>query len=303
MERWILLLPVLVPAFLFAQGTPKTLLWRIGGGGLQRCSYLYGTVHSMDERAFRFGDSVAVAASRTDLVAGELDLDDANAQALTLMELLLLPDGKRLEDLYRRKDWRLVERTLKERLGYQAAFVMRIKPYFVIAMLTGTGDPSEHTEMLDDEIMGTARDNGQRVIGLETVQEQVSAMDVLTLEQQAAMLLAHIKDDGGEDGMDDLLDAYAEHDLDRLMAIAMQDEGMPAELEQSLIVERNSRMAHRMDSIMRGGETGFFAIGAAHLPRPTGLIALLAAKGYRVEPVFSVYRKPEETAPAVNDKE
>ncbi|MEO8589716.1 MAG: TraB/GumN family protein [Flavobacteriales bacterium] len=302
MKRWIPLLLAVASLELSAQGTPKTLLWRISGVGLQRASYLFGTVHSTDERAFRFGDSVAVAAGRVDVVAGELDIDATGEQAMELLELVRLPDDKRLEDLYRKKDWRVVEKAIKERLGYQAAFVMRIKPFFVIAMMGGPEKGTEHTEMLDDELMDTARTHGQRVIGLETVEEQVSAMDVLSLEEQAAMLLESIKNGGSESGLDDLLDAYAAQDLDRLVATTMEQEGMPAGLERSLLIDRNTRMAHRMDSIMRGGETAFFAVGAAHLPRDTGLIALLREKGYTVDPVFSVYRQPEGVKLPENDK-
>lgn len=174
-----------VPLFFFllslsavAQETPHTLLWRIGGGDLQRCSYLYGTVHSTDERAFRFGDSVAVAAGKVDLVAGELDIQDDGEEAMELMELLRMPDGTHLKDLYRRRDWRKVEAALKKQLGYRSAFVMRIKPCFVIAMLTEYDVPTERTEMLDDELMSTARNNGQRVMGLETPEEQIGRAHV-----------------------------------------------------------------------------------------------------------------------------
>lgn len=303
MKRWIPLV-FLLSLSAVAQETPRTLLWRIGGGGLQRCSYLYGTVHSTDERAFRFGDSVTVAAGKVDVVAGELDMAEDGEEAMALMDLLKMPDGKHLKDLYRRRDWRKVEAALKEQLGYRASFVMRIKPCFIIAMLTEYDVPTERTEMLDDDLMSTARNNGQRVMGLETPEEQVRAMDVLTLEQQAAMLLDHIVGGGDDIAYDDIMDAYAEQDLDRLMLISMERGGMPEALERTLIIERNVRMAARIDAIIKRGETGFFAVGAAHLPRETGLIALMKGRGYSVEPVFSEYHAPGHppSVPGDNDK-
>lgn len=301
-KRWALLVFFLVPFSAFTQETPRTLLWRIGGGGLDRCSYLYGTVHSTDERAFRFGDSVTVAAAKVDVVAGELDMQEDGEEALALMDLLRMPDGKHLKDLYRRKDWRKVEAALKEHLGFRSSFVMRIKPCFVIAMLTEYDVPTERTEMLDDDLLSTARSNGQRVIGLETPEEQVKAMDVLTLEQQAAMLLDHIVHGDDSASYDDILDAYVQQDLDRLMRISMQRDGMPEALERTLIIDRNERMAERIDAIVKRGETGFFAVGAAHLPRDTGLIALLKGKGYTVDPVFSEYHGAAVVDPIDNDQ-
>jgi uncharacterized protein YbaP (TraB family) len=248
----------------------------------------------MDARAFHFSDSMTTALLRADVVAGELDMDVASEQAVGLLHLVLMPKGTRLEDLYRKKDWRVVESALKEELGFQSVLAERMKPYFVIALLTGPGESADHEEMLDDAIMSMARQNGQRVIGLETVEEQIAALDVLPLKQQAAMLLDHVQRGRNGKDMNELLDAYAEQDLDRLMAIASEEEGMPIELERSLLVDRNVRMVQRMDSIMHRGETGFFAIGAAHLPKPTGLIVLLREKGYSVEPVFSAHRNEEE---------
>ena len=65
-------------------------------------------------------------------------------------------------------------------------------------------------------------------------------------------------------------------------------------MDASLIVERNGRMVYRMDSILRAGTTAFFAVGSAHLPREQGLITLLRARGYTVDPVFSTYTRPKE---------
>ena len=53
---------------------PHSLLWRIQASGTSAASYLYGTVHSKDDRAFQFGDSVLPALDRCAIAAGELDL-------------------------------------------------------------------------------------------------------------------------------------------------------------------------------------------------------------------------------------
>ena len=49
---------------------PKSsLLWEISGNGLKRSSYLYGTVHSFDERAFRFAKLAESKISQCDALA------------------------------------------------------------------------------------------------------------------------------------------------------------------------------------------------------------------------------------------
>src|ERR1700736_51659 len=58
---------------------PHTLLWRISGKGMQKPSYLYGTMHLSDKRLFRFDDSVYRAIEKTDGLAIEVNPDEMGA--------------------------------------------------------------------------------------------------------------------------------------------------------------------------------------------------------------------------------
>jgi uncharacterized protein YbaP (TraB family) len=77
--KLVLFLPVLFafylsPLYSVAQETSsKTLLWRITGNGLQKPSYLYGTMHLKDRRLFFFGDSVYKSMEASEGFAMELD--------------------------------------------------------------------------------------------------------------------------------------------------------------------------------------------------------------------------------------
>ena len=107
---------ILWSALVLGQGTPSTLLWRVTGPGTTGASYLYGTIHSRDDRAFQFGDSVLPALDRCRVVAGELDLDHAVKDLAGLMTHMTLPGDQRLLDLYRPKDRKVVEKALKVRM-------------------------------------------------------------------------------------------------------------------------------------------------------------------------------------------
>jgi hypothetical protein len=50
---------------------------------------------------------------------------------------------------------------------------------------------------------------------------------------------------------------------------------------QTAIVDRNLRMAERLEPILEQGGV-FVAVGALHLPGPDGLFELLRAQGYRI---------------------
>jgi len=297
MARTLVLSLFLYTASAVAQNTPATLLWRITGHGAQATSYLYGTIHSQDERAFQFGDSVMPALLRSTVVGGELDLNDLDTPKGRLMQAMFLPGGKRLEEFYRKKDQRIVAAAMKEQFSLMAPFFERVKPFFIMAMMTDGSMREDRPRMVDDELMTRAQDNGQRTFGIETLQEQLSAMDAIPVQEQADMLLEHIKNGKSTQQMDDMHEAYARQDLDALYAVMEEGGSMPLSMEQALFTERNLRMVHRMDSVMQAGEAAFFLVGAGHLPRAGGLITLLQEKGYTVEPVFSVATKPDEWVP------
>ena len=71
----------------FGQGTPRTTLWRISSPQLPAASYLFGTVHSRDDRAYQWGDSVLPALQRVQVVAGELEIEREQGRMLGLMSL------------------------------------------------------------------------------------------------------------------------------------------------------------------------------------------------------------------------
>jgi uncharacterized protein YbaP (TraB family) len=59
-----------------AQKLQNTLLWRISGNGLQKPSYLYGTMHLPDTRLFNLGDSLYKAIEKSEGFAIEVNPDE-----------------------------------------------------------------------------------------------------------------------------------------------------------------------------------------------------------------------------------
>ncbi len=271
-----------------------SLLWRISTPGVERASYLYGTVHSRDQRAYQFGDSVLPALDRCAIVAGELDLSSDQQMAMAMLTTMRIPDGKKLEDLYKKRDWQRVEALIKERMGMMAPMLYYVKPFFVLAMFSEGDMGNDRPEVLDQFLQQRGKANGQRVIGIETVAEQLAAIDAVPLKEQAAMLLEYVEKGGFPGAMNEMLDAYARQDLEALLEAGEKAGGMGEDLERSLLTDRNAVMVERMDKLIREGDPVFFLIGAAHLPLPSGLIAGLRNKGHTVEAVMSSYLAPME---------
>lgn|GEM_PF-529209 len=272
------------PFLTIAQENANSLLWQISGNGLSSTNYVYGTVHSKDERAFTHVQAVEDRMGSVSTVAGELDLNAARSANALLMRVMLLPADTRLEDLYKKKEWQEVEAFIKAELGVMAMMVSRMKPFFIMATMTEANMTADREKVLDDHLLEYGRENGHRIIGLETVQEQLQAMDALSLKEQAAMLLDHVRNEGYREELEAMMVAYAAQDLEMLMRVT-ETSGMPEELEKVLLTQRNMTMAHRMDSVMHVDNGAMFLIGAAHLPGEVGVLNLLRDRGFEVRPV------------------
>lgn len=98
---YLILLIILTTTSLHAQKKKSVkkqvqhqLLWEISGNGLTKPSYLYGTMHVQDRRAFEFSDSVLVKFQGCTAFAAEVLLDTAMRHLLTQ----LMGDGEEEEE-------------------------------------------------------------------------------------------------------------------------------------------------------------------------------------------------------------
>jgi uncharacterized protein len=79
------------------------------------------------------------------------------------------------------------------------------------------------------------------------------------------------------------VDAWARGDLDALAALIARDAGDAPGAHQLLLVKRNRKWADWVALRLERPGTVLVAVGAGHLAGPDSLIALLGARGIRVE--------------------
>lgn len=275
---------LLLPLPGWCQGPANALLWRIEGQGLPEPSYVVGTVHSKDARAFRQVPQLLEVMQGRNAIAGEIDLTTGPPVTHLMADRLMLPAGKELGDFFTAKELRQVHKALGAKMGPMAMMADRMKPFFLMAFLTEATMKADSSMVLDQYLQVKAKEMGKEVLGLETVEEQLAAVDALPLQDQADMLYQTVRSGQDEKMMDRFLDAYAAQDLGRLAKLVAKG-NMPELMGEKLLKDRNRVMANRMDSLMRGGRTILFAIGAAHLPSGGGVLDLLRGMGYQATPM------------------
>ncbi|AOK28156.1 polysaccharide biosynthesis protein GumN [Burkholderia singularis] len=136
------------------------------------------------------------------------------------------------------------------------------------------------------------RKKGGKVVGLETLAEQMRAFTGLTLAQQREMLAQDLVQTPAQNADDvralhrlwrigdaDAIAAWAVAKTERLA----RAKPIAESIDNKIVYERNRRFVARMTAIAGPNRPLFVAIGALHLGGPKGVLELLRAQGYRVD--------------------
>lgn len=264
------------------QKWPKTLLWRISGKGLKYPSYLFGTMHLQDKRLFYFGDSLYHAIENTDGMALEIDFDemmdsvvtnsfkDAEKGLLTKLIIDRKKYGKEADTILRKfgiKGDRVTSKQLKE-----------IRNYRIRQLSEGDEMPT----FVDAYLFSIAKRQNKWLGGIEDVKDQLDLDNEMgnDLKPEEVFQPLHQM----KQSLDLMKRFYLDQDLEAIAAMCYNTKDQ--EMTDKMLINRNIKMARRMDSLS-AIRSMFFAVGCAHLPGDSGVISFLRKRGFTVEPVFA----------------
>lgn len=263
---------------LYTQG----LLWQIRGPAEQR-SFLFGTIHLSAGMTGQPNATVTKALLASHQFGMEVLLD-----ADAMLEIAARMRFSGATTLRKQVGAELYARTVELLASYGIAEddADRLKPW--AAYTTLSLPPGQNGVPLDLVLLATARKTTQRQFGLESLAEQTAVFESLSRADQTVLLtesVCHYK--VLQSDTQGLVDYYAKGDLAGLYRAANKYTSATNErLLKALVIDRNQRMIERMQPYLARGDA-FIAVGALHLPGAKGLLAQLAARGYRVSPVAS----------------
>jgi len=260
------------------------LFWSVQKDG-QRAGYLLGTIHSEDPRVLDFSNDFLDKLRSNEVFAMEMVPD-----AVTLERLggyMKYPQGQSLETVIGSKRLHALEAALS---AYQVPveFVQRMKPW--AAMMTLSTPPPDTGFFMDLSLSLRASGNGLEVVGLETLEEQLSFLENMPMSMQLDLLDQAISEsDRVVEIHDQMVNAYLQNSLPALQALSDEQLTEVGEDARNYFIElginaRNRRMA---DSLLKllGQNTVFAAVGALHLPGEQGLINILRQHGFVLKPL------------------
>jgi len=276
--------------FVHAQKMPKTLLWKISGNGLQKPSYVYGTMHLTDERLFLLGDSLYKAIETSEGFATEVDPQEMTGYLVSYVEKTA-NNIQTLKAMLNEQKFKKYSKSLEKRFNKPAdkittQDIFREKNKWI----TESYSKGEMTTFLDAYLYDIAHRLGKWTGGVEDMADQSGLLNNLVDESDIQWAAANDNDARSRSAMDKMISLYIQGDISGIDSISNFSDSA---YRDRLLTKRNIKMARRMDSLS-SLRSMVFAIGAAHLPGNDGVIALLKKKGFVVEPVFSSQKiRPE----------
>ena len=279
---------------LFAQNTGKRphykLLWKISGNGLTAPSYLFGTMHVEDNRAFEFSDSVLLKISECKAFSLEVHPDSLMRLLLPVLAGQSSKGQNKLKELLSKKDYRQIDSLMQQRTGLS---LDRLKTPSLVRMLLDKQEPRKGKgkgTFVDGYLYNIARRQGKTILGIEDAQEQLALLDDFAPENLPAVLMEQLESDSiiEERSFASMLDLYYDGDIEAMSRYLKENTAMEPGYYDRLITRRNIGMTANIVRQVRKQAT-FFAVGAGHLAGEEGLIHLLQQEGYTVQPVKATF--------------
>lgn len=276
--------------------TNAQLLWKISGKGLTKPSYIIGTHHLATLSILDSIVNIRKVLKETEQVYGEVVMKDMLAPETMgeVQKAITITNDSTLNKLFTPEDYLKVQSFCQENLMFDIAQTPKIKPAYLlnnsaIAIYIKKVGQFKMNEQLDSFFQEQAITMNKKVGGLETYKFQFNILFNTPLKRQAEQFMCLLKHlDEAVTSLQNLTTAYMKQDLNEMMRInkkKLNDACDYSESEEDIMIyNRNKNWVEQFPQIMQEGST-LFAVGALHLPGEKGVLTLLKAKGYKVEPL------------------
>lgn len=264
------------------------LYWRILRGGVE-AGFLLGTIHSEDARVVDFPQGLVDQLASCQVFAMEMVPDLPTLTRLT--EYMHYPEVGELE---RQLGPERYQRVMSALAGYQVPedWKARMKPWAIL--MTLSVPPPQTGFFMDLSLSLRAAGGGLKVTGLETLEQQLAFLEEMPRDFQLQLLDQALADYASvAEVQQEMVDIYLGGSLQALQALSDAQFGELGEPVRRYFVgegieARNRRMLESLRALLAESRV-FVATGALHLPGESGLIALLRAEGFELEPLSSPF--------------
>jgi uncharacterized protein len=160
------------------------------------------------------------------------------------------------------------------------------KPWWIAQHLVDTRNSSNMSTShgLDDYLVSGARKMGKEIDGLESIDEHVAVLGGLSDRDSETLLRDALRPSNtGPGDIDRMRKAWRNGDTATLWAGDARSRKEAPGIAARLVDDRNVKWIPRIEAELKTGKPTAIVAGALHFSGPNSVIALLQARGYKVE--------------------
>lgn len=270
----------------------KGLVWEISGKGMQQPAYIFGTIHLYDTSRYELPQLPYQLLDKVDKVYFEMDFSKLDAGAM-MAQLFMTDTTQYLDKVLDTASLSKLNKIIatSPMLKMMGKQVYAIKPFLLLSIASAA---IRNGAGIDLQLFSTVSQKNIPVGGLETVNDQMAAVNRVSIPKQLDMLKSTLLGNvSPEQTLRTMTDCYVKQDIENMMTILNKNMPVDASFDESIRSDRNATMANKIDSILRT-EHPLIAIGSGHLGNEDGLLKLLQQKGYQLKNVPFVIKKAHE---------
>ncbi|MEO5907414.1 MAG: TraB/GumN family protein [Saprospiraceae bacterium] len=251
----------------------QSLLWKLSPPKGQH-SYLFGTMHIRDDRAYQLCHHLYPLIEECDEYFGEMDLELPETNpAVTLYDM-----RRHITSNAYAKMVDQIEKSFQININHYA----HLHPLMIMSVISTSVLNADHMVSLDEQLWQYAREHDKPTSGLESYEDQfriLHSIDPVPLYLQLVKISRNPSVIRSQTSKSlELYMAGRIHDLYMLSKSSMQD------LRKLVIYQRNKNMSSVITQLDISKKY-FITVGAGHLSGKFGLLPLLKQAGWKTIPL------------------
>ncbi len=265
----------------------KSFLWKVQSK--TNTVYVLGSIHYLKKEVYPLDEKIEKAFDQSNVLGVEANLDNTSKMDVQkLVESAFYSGDETLEKRVAPEAYELVKKQLTE-LGASLEAANKYRPWFLALSLASLEvlklgfDPNYG---IDRYFLSKATEK-KKIVELESLEYQIKLLSTLSEKEQELFLLYTLKDINVlEQELDKLVKAWSVGDdkgIESIMTKSLKEDKRLTPVYEKLVIERNKKMASKIEDYLKEKETYFVIVGAGHLVGSQGIIELLKSKGFVVE--------------------
>jgi uncharacterized protein len=257
-------------------------LWELHGK--HNTVYLLGSIHVLRQSDYPLAAPVLEAYANAKSLLMEVNLEEISLEQVhsEMLGSAILPEGKTLPDVLGNQRYARANELARE-VGIDLSNFDQFAPWFAAEAISQLqlAQLGFQTEAgVEMHFLEKARTDGKSVAGLETVHDQISLFQNMSMDTQAEYLLSSL--DQAKDlpaQVDSMVSAWKRGDSQWFVKQMQSELGRDPILYQAVLGSRNRKWLPKIEALLNDDKNYLVIVGTGHLVGSGSVIDLLKKDG------------------------